>query len=33
MGPLILDEKLAPGQWRPLTEEEIKALEGQGHES
>lgn len=33
MGPLILDEKLAPGQWRHLTEEEIKALEGQGHES
>lgn len=26
MGPLRLDEGLAPGQWRPLTEEERKAL-------
>lgn len=26
MGPLKLDEGLAPGQWRPLTEEERKSL-------
>lgn len=27
-GPLSLDEALAPGQWRPLTQGEIAALEG-----
>lgn len=26
MGPLRLEESLAPGQWRPLTEEELSAL-------
>ncbi len=26
MGPLVLDESLQPGDWRELTEEEVKAL-------
>lgn len=26
MGPLRLDEGLAPGEWRPLTREEVMAL-------
>ncbi len=26
MGPLVLDEKLKPGDWRPLTKEELAAL-------
>lgn len=30
MGPLKLDEGLAPGQWRPLTEEERKSLGPKG---
>ena len=30
MGPLVLDEALAPGQWRALTREEIEALGGRG---
>ena len=30
MGPLTLDPALAPGQWRPLTEEELAALRESG---
>ena len=30
MGPLSLDPQLAPGQWRPLTEEERQALQTGG---
>lgn len=26
MGPLVLDEGLEKGQWRPLTEEELSRL-------
>ncbi|BBP75334.1 pseudouridine synthase [Pseudomonas sp. Ost2] len=26
MGPLVLDERLAPGQYRPLTDEEIRQI-------
>ena len=26
MGPLVLDEQLAPGQYRPLTEAEIRQI-------
>lgn len=29
-GPLSLDERLEPGQWRPLTQEEVDALRGAG---
>ena len=29
-GPLVLDEALAPGQWRSLTEEELAALKQAG---
>ncbi|WP_297214451.1 pseudouridine synthase [uncultured Flavonifractor sp.] len=32
MGPLTLDPALAPGQWRPLTEEELTALRAGGGE-
>lgn len=28
MGPLKLDESLAKGQWRPLTDREVRALKG-----
>ena len=28
MGPLKLDPSLGPGEWRPLTGEEISALRG-----
>ena len=30
MGPLTLDPALEPGQWRPLTEEELAALRESG---
>lgn len=30
IGPVALDETLAPGAWRPLTEEELAALRGEG---
>ena len=33
MGPLVLDEALAPGQWRRLKEEETAALREAGRES
>ena len=26
IGPLVLDERLAPGDWRPLTGEEIREI-------
>ena len=29
IGPVALDETLAPGAWRPLTEEELAALRGE----
>lgn len=30
MGSLVLDDNLLPGQWRRLTEEEIRSLKGEG---
>ena len=30
IGPVALDETHAPGAWRPLTEEELAALRGEG---